>query len=41
MILGIQEIEFLENPNVSPHTHYVHAVYTGCVQTVIKDNLPA
>jgi len=35
-ILPFQEIAVPETPHLSPHTHYIHAVCTGYVRTVIK-----
>jgi len=36
-INGFHEMDLLENPHLSPHTHYIHAVYTGYVRTIVKD----
>ena len=35
-ILRFQEMDLPETPHLSPHTHYLHAVYTGYVRTVMK-----
>ena len=35
-ILRFQELDLPETPQLSPHTHYTHAVCTGYVRTVIK-----
>ena len=29
-------MDLTETPQLSPHTHYLHAVYTGIVRTVMK-----
>jgi len=40
-ILLFQDLDLPETPHLSPHTHYIHAVCTGYVRTVIKVILPA
>jgi len=40
-ILPFQEMALPETPHLSPHTHYLHAVCTGYVRTVMKVILPA
>ena len=40
--LGLHEMDLPENPYLSPtpqHTHYLHAVHTGYVRTIIKYTL--
>jgi hypothetical protein len=39
IILAFQEVDFFENQTLSPHTHNLHAVYTGYGLTIIKDTL--
>jgi len=35
-ILRFQDVDLPETPHLSPHTHYIHAVCTGYVRTVMK-----
>jgi len=36
MIPGLQEMDLPKNTQLSPHTIYLHAVYTAYVRTIIK-----
>ena len=35
----VQVMDLPENPYLSPHIHYLHAVYTGYVRPIIKGHL--
>ena len=41
MIPGLKEMDLPKNPHMSPHTHYLHALYIAYIETTIKYTLPA
>jgi len=41
MFLGLQDMDLPKDPELSPHTYYLHSVYTAYIQIIIKYTLPA